>query len=206
MFVLQSNDDVLKIWASINFTSVLRQGIGQVCTGCIPRCSRRRHTKRDLVGVNDSFHLRRLCTLWQGLKECKQVFSLCKSGLLSKDCYGKDLPCWQVFVSWQKRAQSENTLWRREIWFDVRLSSISPSLFLNFQPWNNFSILFPPWFSLTCLLPLLDIERINNVTVQKENSSSHLLQLPALRFQALRESDRCLVHRRQERWLSVSAI
>ncbi len=134
MFVLQSNDDVLKIWTSINCTSVLRDGIGQVCTGRIPRCSRHRHTKRDLVGVNDSFHLRRLCTLWQGLKECKQVFSLCKSALLSED-YGKDLPCWQVFVSWQKRAQSKNTLWRRKIWFDVSLSSIrrNVSLFLIFN-------------------------------------------------------------------------
>lgn len=78
----------------------------------------------------------------------------------------KDLPCWQVFVSWQKRAQSTNTLWRRkiQIWCQIKWH-VRKCLFFYFQPWNNFKT--PSWFSLTCLLPVSDIERIHNVTVQK---------------------------------------
>lgn len=36
-----------------------------------------------------------------------------------------------------------------------------------FQPWNNFKIIFPFWFSLTCLLPQPDIEKPNNIKLQK---------------------------------------
>lgn len=69
------------------------------------------------------------------------TFSACKSGLLSEDCCRKDLPCWQVFVSWQKRAQREILCGGGGFWFDVRLSSTWRNVslfFFNFQPWNNF--------------------------------------------------------------------
>ena len=89
MFVLQSNDDVLKIWGSINFLSVLRDGIEQVCTGCIPRGSENRHTECDLIG---QWLISPQAPLHFVLEECKQVFSPFTSDLLSEDLYKTDLP------------------------------------------------------------------------------------------------------------------
>lgn len=95
------------------------RGIGQVCTGCIPNA--------DISNV----------TWWESMTHFTSgSFALCDKGSKNVNKFSvsanlayylrtatkKDLPCWQVFVSWQKRAQSTNTLWRREIqiWCQVK--------------------------------------------------------------------------------------
>lgn len=133
MFVLLSNDDVLKMWALNNLVFVQRGGARQVGAGCIPAAGR-----SNVSWLESMTRLPSGCFALCD-KSSKNVNKLSDSAnLLSylRTATEKDLPRWQVFVSWQKSAKSGGGKFR----VDARLNDTRAVCPKKIQPWINFYI------------------------------------------------------------------
>lgn len=132
MFVLQSNDDVLKKRAPGNLALAQRGGMRQVAAGCIPA-----------AGLSNVTWLESMTHLPSGAfalcdKSWKNVNKLSENSA-NLLCYlrtapKKDLPRWRVFVSWQGSAQAERSR-EIQIRWQIKWQENVP-----IQPWNNFYI------------------------------------------------------------------
>lgn len=155
-----------------------KEGIGQVCAGRIPSADISNVTREESMTHFTSGGFA-LCD--KGSKECKQVLRLCKSALLSEDCYRKKkkrfcLAEERLFLD-RERAKKKK---KRKHFVEEEHSDLMSdyvaceATFLLFffpfppstsQPWSNFKTHLG--FSLTCLLPASDIERVNTATVRR---------------------------------------
>lgn len=180
----------MEIWASINFMSVLRKGIGQACTGCIPRCSEDRHAYYNVTWYESMTHF------------TSGSFAQCDKGSknVNKFSVSANL-AYYLRTSAEQRCLVDNCLFldRKthkakslcgggKFWFDVRLNTIRRLSILFFFICSlgitSECILFPSWFRLTSSLPPLDTER-NKQGNNAASNSSYLFLHPLWPFRHL---------------------
>lgn len=92
---------------------------------------------------HNSFALRRFCTLWQELKECKQALRLCKSALLSEDSYWERSAaltsvCFLTEKCKERRREIQG--WCQIKWHQRHLSLTKFNLGINFYVSPGFSL------------------------------------------------------------------